>query len=108
MAQVFRRRSNTIARASLAVAGLLAMGAGLLGYALTRSAYATRVIGAATKTKDRFHWLRPPASLGAVTVADVAGTTTPHDHEEKVRAWAEAAWSAWTEHHATIRAWAPG
>jgi hypothetical protein len=24
-----------------------------------------------------------------------------------VRAWANAAWSAWAEHHATIRGWVP-
>jgi hypothetical protein len=70
-------------------------------------AYATRVMGAASRAKQRFVWLPPPTSLGAVTVADVAEVATPFEHEERVRAWAEAAWSAWAEHHATVRSWAP-
>jgi uncharacterized protein DUF5946 len=70
-------------------------------------AYATRVMGVLTGAKQRFVWLSPPASLGAVTVADVAGAATPFQHEHRVRAWAEAAWSAWAEHHATVRGWAP-
>jgi hypothetical protein len=71
------------------------------------AAYATRVMGAATKTKERFFWLTPPPSLGTVTVLDVAAVTTAVQHEEKVRAWAQAAWSAWAEHHATVRGWVP-
>ena len=70
-------------------------------------AYATRVMGAATRTKERFFWLTPPTSLGEVTVADVGEVATSLQHEEKVRAWAEAAWSAWAAHHATVRAWVP-
>jgi hypothetical protein len=70
-------------------------------------AYATRVMGTATKAKERFRWLTPPTSLGAVTVSDVAGVATPPQHKERVRAWADAAWSAWAEHHATVRGWAP-
>jgi hypothetical protein len=71
------------------------------------AAYATRVMGAATRAKERFFWLTPPPSLGVVTVSDVAGAATPLQHEERVRAWAQAAWSAWAEHHATVRGWAP-
>jgi Family of unknown function (DUF5946) len=70
-------------------------------------AFATRVMEAAARAKERFVWLPPPTSLGAVTVADVAGMETPAQHAERVRAWAEAAWSAWAEHHATVRGWAP-
>jgi hypothetical protein len=66
-------------------------------------AYATRVMQAATRTKERFVWLTPPTSLGVVTVSDVAGAATPRDHKERVRLWAESAWSAWAEHHATVR-----
>jgi hypothetical protein len=69
--------------------------------------YATRVMGEATRAKGRFFWLTPPALLGRVTVADVAAAAAPHEHEERVRAWAEAAWSAWAEHHATVRSWVP-
>ena len=68
--------------------------------------YATRVMGAAGRMKARFVWLAPPTSRGAVTVADVAGAATPVQHEARVRAWAEAAWLAWTEHHAVVREWA--
>ena len=71
------------------------------------AAYATRVMGEATRAKDRFFWLIPPASLGQVTVADVAVVAAPHQHEQRVRAWAESAWSAWAGHHATVRSWVP-
>jgi hypothetical protein len=69
--------------------------------------YARRVMGAATRTKERFFWLTPPTSLGVVTIADVAGAVTPLQHEDRVRAWAESAWSAWAEHHTTVRGWVP-
>ena len=71
------------------------------------AAYATRVMGEATRAKSRFVWLTPPEPLGEVTVADVAGVASPHEHAERVRAWAESAWSAWSEHHATVRSWVP-
>jgi hypothetical protein len=71
------------------------------------AAYATRVMQAATRTKERFFWLTPPTSLGVVTVSDATGAVTPREHQEKVRAWAESAWSAWAEHHVTIRGWIP-
>jgi Family of unknown function (DUF5946) len=69
-------------------------------------AYATRVMDAATRTKHRFHWLAPPPSLGAVTVADVAEAAAAQ-YADRVREWAESAWAAWAEHHATIRRWLP-
>jgi hypothetical protein len=71
------------------------------------ASYATRVMGEATRTKDRFVWLTPPAGRGAVTVADVAVAAEPHAHEERVRSWAGSAWSAWAEHHAIVRSWLP-
>jgi hypothetical protein len=71
------------------------------------ASYATRIMAGATKTKERFFWLPPPTSLGAITVSDVVAATEPVEHEKRVRAWAESAWSAWAEHHATVRAWAP-
>jgi hypothetical protein len=71
------------------------------------AAYATRVIQAATRTKERFFWLAPPASLGVVTVCDVAGAATRLEHEGRVRAWAESAWAAWAPHHETVRGWMP-
>ena len=69
--------------------------------------FATRFMGEASRSKGRFVWLPPPTQLGAITVADVAAVATPVQHEERVRAWAEAAWSAWAQHHATVRGWVP-
>src|SRR5262245_21594553 len=65
-----------------------------------------RVMDAATRTKERFHWLAPPASLGTLTVLDVADAT-PAEYPARVREWAESAWTAWAGHHATIRGWLP-
>ena len=69
--------------------------------------YATRVMGEAARKKARFSWLEPPSTLGVVTVRDLAGLDTPPQHEAGVRAWAESAWSAWAEHHETVRRWVP-
>jgi hypothetical protein len=51
-------------------------------------------------------WLTPPSSLGQVTVVDIATAVSATEHDQQVRAWAESAWSAWAEHHDTIRRWA--
>jgi hypothetical protein len=69
--------------------------------------YATRVMLALARTKERFVRLTPPPSVGEITVADVRAGSTPGQHQEKVRAWAERAWSAWSEHHDTVRSWLP-
>jgi hypothetical protein len=50
--------------------------------------------------------LARPASLGAVTVADVLAAEGPEAHAETVRRWARAAWEAWAEHHDLVREWA--
>ncbi|HEY7411173.1 MAG TPA: DUF5946 family protein [Vicinamibacteria bacterium] len=71
-------------------------------------AYATRVLSAAARRKEPYSWLPPPPSRGAVTVADVVPATSPAAHAERVRAWADSAWSAWSAHHATVREWLPG
>jgi hypothetical protein len=68
--------------------------------------YATRLMAEAARTRQRFSWLAPPASMGAVTVADVAAAGRGR-HDDSVRAWAESAWSAWSDHHPTVRSWAP-
>jgi len=67
--------------------------------------YATRALQALARTRERFHRLAPPPSLGAVTVADVARSSSAPEHARMVRAWAESAWSAWAAHHDTVRAW---
>lgn len=58
-----------------------------------------------TEYKARFHWLEPPASLGAVTVAQVAPLADPAQHAEGVRAWSRSALDAWQAHHATVERW---
>lgn len=64
-----------------------------------------RVMVAASKVKDRFDWLPPPASLGSITVANVAGAESVEEHRRTVRAWAASVWEAWAEHQETIREW---
>lgn len=68
---------------------------------------ATQAMQAATKDKGRFVWLTPPASLGAITVADVRAATNLKEHRKQVQAWSTSAWAAWSPHHATIRGWVP-
>lgn len=68
---------------------------------------ATQAMQAAIKGKSRFTWLTPPASLGAVTVADVRAATGIEEHRKQVQAWGASAWAAWSPHHATIRSWLP-
>jgi len=67
--------------------------------------YATRAIQTAVRTKERFVWLTPPPSLGAVTGADVHAVSTAAEHKMRVQAWAESAWSAWSIYHGTIHGW---
>lgn len=67
----------------------------------------TQAMQAAIKDKRRFVWLTPPASLGAVTVADLRTATNLEAHRKQVQAWSASAWAAWSPHHATIRAWLP-
>ena len=69
--------------------------------------YATRAIQEAVRREDRYVWLTPPPSLGSVTVADVVPMSTPSEHQKEVRTWARSAWSAWAEHHETVRRWLP-
>jgi hypothetical protein len=68
-------------------------------------AFATEAIRAAVARKGDFVWLKPPASLGPITVVDVAGTSGAAAHEGAVRAWSQSAWEAWAPHHAEVRAW---
>jgi len=61
----------------------------------------------ASEQEKKFVWLTPPASLGAVTVADVRDAQDVEAHMTAVRRWAQSAWEAWSPHHATIRSWIP-
>lgn len=66
---------------------------------------ATRVIQQAAKIRDRFEWLVPPASTGSLTIADVHQARDAEEHTQVVRQWAKSVWSAWSDHHPTIRKW---
>ena len=68
---------------------------------------ANELMVAATKMKKHFVWLTPPPSRGAITVADLHRARSAAEHVEVERSWAEAAWQAWSPHHATIRTWLP-
>ncbi len=63
------------------------------------------LIREAVRIRGRHPRLARPASLGAVTVAEVRAARTPAEHEDRVRAWARSAWEAWAEHHPQVRAW---
>jgi hypothetical protein len=52
-----------------------------------------------------YPWLEPPASLGELTIVDVARARGADEHAEVVRRWARSAWAAWGEHHDIVRAW---
>jgi hypothetical protein len=54
---------------------------------------------------SRYVWLPPPEFPGAMTVADVQQAKTPQAHQELVRNWAAAVWSAWKPHHEIVRTW---
>ena len=66
---------------------------------------ATRLIGRAVEAGP-YPWLAPPASRGAVTVADVVPAVSAEAHARAVRAWAEGAWGAWRDQHRQVQAWA--
>ena len=64
-----------------------------------------RVMVAVSKVKERFGWLEPPASLGEVTVADVADLEDVEKHRAAVGLWASSVWAAWANHHETVHEW---
>ncbi|MGI8660732.1 MAG: DUF5946 family protein [Thermoleophilaceae bacterium] len=55
--------------------------------------------------RPAFTWLDPPDMAGRMTASDLLAAATPAEHERLVRAWAADVWTAWTPHHATVRAW---
>ena len=67
---------------------------------------ATNAMQQATTCKQRFAWLKPPASLGEGTVVYVRDAKNPAEHKERVREWARSAWEVWSAHHETVRRWA--
>ncbi len=67
---------------------------------------ATDKMRIALADKSRFVWLKPPSSLGDITVVDVVNVTDPIEHEALIKRWARSAWEAWSAHHEQIRKWA--
>jgi hypothetical protein len=66
---------------------------------------ATGLIRRAVARKGSFTWLKPPADMGAVTVADVWNAKDETEHGKRAGEWAASAWKAWSDHHPTIRSW---
>jgi len=66
----------------------------------------TAAMGRILSQRPPFVWLEPPPTLGAQTILDVASARTLAEHEQKVRQWACAVWSAWAANHQTVRHWA--
>jgi hypothetical protein len=62
---------------------------------------------AAARRKREFVWLERPADMGRITVADFRQPLSGAEHKALLRAWAGAAWEAWSGHHATVRGWLP-
>lgn len=46
----------------------------------------------------------PPENPGALTIADVAASTTPGEHADHVQAWAVSVWAAWHAEQDHVRA----
>jgi hypothetical protein len=53
----------------------------------------------------RIHsWLEPPPLATEIGLPEAIAAAGTPDYGERVRAWAEAVWQAWTPHHRLIRA----
>jgi hypothetical protein len=55
--------------------------------------------------KGAFRWLNPPANPAARTVRDMRLSGGSKMIALASRAWVEAAWGAWAEHHPQIAEW---
>lgn len=62
-------------------------------------------MGAITAKKHDYPWLTPPADPGSLTVLHPFAATSPEEHADRVEEWARCVWSAWSEHHPTVRRW---
>jgi hypothetical protein len=60
---------------------------------------------AITATKRGYPRLTPPSDRGALTVKDVLAAQNPSEHLRAVERWAQSAWQAWAQHHASVRIW---
>lgn len=68
---------------------------------------AARAMPVISDSREKFHWLVPPAKMGAITVVDVWKAENAQDHVEAARKWARSVWQAWTPHHDQVRRWVP-
>lgn len=50
-------------------------------------------------------YLEPPSDLGAVTIADIHAASSQILQEARATAWLQSAWTAWEDHHPTVRTW---
>ena len=66
--------------------------------------FARRIIGALSHRASELDWLIPPATLGTITVVEVAAALDASEHEETVRRWACDVWYAWKPHHRAVEA----
>lgn len=66
-------------------------------------ATATRRIQTILRRNRDFEWLKPPAAIGSLTVADVLKASNLQDHTVRVRKWGESVWLAWSLYHGLIR-----
>jgi Family of unknown function (DUF5946) len=96
---------GTPSRQTIQSVGLHLIRLGLLLEHGIDSRLANEAMLTASKIKHTFKWLEPPASLGAITVAEVAAASTVEAHVKTVNEWARATWQAWAPHHATIQHW---
>lgn len=51
-------------------------------------------------------YLVPPTSLGTVTVVDVRDGIEHGSYVAQAERWADSVWTAWSDHHDTVRRWA--
>ena len=72
------------------------------GWPIDKANDAMRVISA---QKDLCEWLEPPSMLGTLSVLDVLGAVSIEEHNQRVERWARSVWSAWKEHHGTVKTW---
>ena len=99
----------TAARFSGASPGEVARGADVVYLALEHDWSGTAVRAAHQFLAQRHStWpaFRRRADGPFLTVADVAGATTPDDHASRVQAWARSVWSSWAPEHPDVGSWA--
>jgi hypothetical protein len=72
------------------------------------SQHALNAIRRAIEGAGNHHELEPPDFAGCLTVVNVARppASDVEEHSQRVRAWSESVWQAWSAHHDVVRRWA--